>query len=43
MKTVEEILDTAVKSAKIKLKDKFKGRDKYLKRMKNRQKLKNKR
>jgi len=40
MRTVQEILDAAVKNIKLELKEKNKGRDKYIKRMKNRKKLK---
>jgi len=40
MRTIQEIMDTAMENIKLKLKEKNKGRDKYLKRMKNRQKLK---
>lgn len=43
MRTIKEILDTAVKNIKLELKEKSKGRDKYIKRMRNKEKLKNKR
>jgi hypothetical protein len=40
IRTVNEIIDAAVKNAKTKLDEELKGKSKYAKRMKNREKIK---